>query len=231
MSLKSAAKSLVLGRPGPRPRRVRVGLLKGLRFTIDTASKSQRLLGLDEAEVAAPLRKLAAACASACDIGANDGWYALYFASLPNVERVVACEPGPELIAETEANFALNDPALGAKLTCVTKFAGDRDDAQHATLATLTEGLPRPVLLKIDVEGGELAVLNSGLELLRSREARLVVETHGAELEAECLKLLRGLGYECEVVGTGWYRKLVPENRSLAHNRWLVAVPGAAAAA
>ena len=225
MSLRTAAKSMLLGRPGARPRRIRVGLLKGLQFTVDTACKSQRIVGLDEVEIAAPLRKLADECVSAVDIGANDGWYALYFASRPNIHRVVACEPDAEQLENFAANFGLNPPNLAAKVTRVDQFIGDREGAGWDKLDAIARGLPGPVLLKIDVDGGEMGVLRGGEELIRSGAARIVLETHSAELEEDCLEFLRSRGYTCEVVRNGWYRAVVPESRALPHNRWLVAVP------
>ena len=85
--MKSAVKRVVLGPPGARPRAIRRGLLRGLSFSIDTGSKSLRLLGFDEREIAGDVQELAGCAGSALDIGANDGWNALYFASRPNMQK------------------------------------------------------------------------------------------------------------------------------------------------
>src|ERR1700733_3047823 len=93
MSLKSATKYWLLGPPGNRPRNINCGLLKGLRFYIDTSCRSLRLMGLDEREIASFVRAFASTAKSAIDVGTNDGWYSLYFASVPNIQQVNAFEP------------------------------------------------------------------------------------------------------------------------------------------
>jgi hypothetical protein len=223
MTLKTAFKHALLGRPGLRPRQIRLGLLRGARFQIDTAVKSQRLLGLDEAEITAAVAALAAQARTAVDVGAADGWYALYFASRPNVEKVLAFEPAAALRERLEANFALNDPAWTSKLTCSPRMVGNRPDEDYCRVDEVCGDLPRPVLLKIDVDGGELEVLQGAGGLLASGQCLLVIETHSRELEEGCLRFLTDLGYRCRVVRNAWYRRIVPETRSLPHNRWLVA--------
>jgi hypothetical protein len=223
MTLKTIVKHALLGRPGLRPRHIPRGLLRGLQFQIDTAAKSQRLLGLEEAEISDEVASMAARARVALDIGANDGWYALYFASRPNIERVLAFEPVATLRERLLANFALNDPAWTAKLTCSPRLVGNRRDDNYCRVDEVPGDLARPVLLKIDVDGAELEVLEGARGLLASGHCLLVVETHSRELEEGCLGLLSGLGYRCRVVRHGWYRTFLPEARQLAHNRWLVA--------
>ena len=52
-----------------------------------------------------------------------------------------------------------------------------------------------PEFLKIDVEGAELEVLEGIGEVVQSIK-RIFVETHGEALKAECLKWLRGKGFQ-----------------------------------
>src|SRR4051794_17444067 len=85
--------------------------------------------------------------------------------------------------------------------------------------------LPVPILLKIDVDGGEIEVLRGAHQLLNSRQALLVVETHSKQLEDACAGLLIDAGYDVRIARNGWYRCLIPEQRQSAHNRWLVAEP------
>src|SRR5437867_3844662 len=85
-----------------------------------------RLLGLDESEIASACRELAADAHSALDVGANDGWYALYFSSLPNISRIFAFEPDAATVEAMRRNFQLNDPALLAKATLVQAFVANR---------------------------------------------------------------------------------------------------------
>jgi hypothetical protein len=223
MGLKGAVKRVLLGPPGTRPRQLKAGLLRGLRFNIDTASKSQRLLGLDEREIVAAVRDATTGASAALDIGANDGWYAVYFASRPNIERVWAFEPDAPTVARLRDNFALNDPAFGAKLDAVQKCVGDRDDDAFVRVDTVVGDYAKPLVLKIDVDGGEVEVLEGARRTLARNACTLVVETHGRELERDCLALLSELKYRATIIDNGWYRALVPETRPTPLLRWFVA--------
>lgn len=50
--------------------------------------------------------------------------------------------------------------------------------------------LPRPDVLKIDVEGAERMLLNGGREFFASASPRVLIETHGAEVSRQCLEFL-----------------------------------------
>lgn len=223
LGIKSAIKRGLLGKPGLRAREISRGLLKGLKFYVDTSNKSMRLLGLDESEIASVTREMAAQARSAADVGSNDGWYALYFASRPNITRVLAFDPGEQVVEAMRQNFQLNDPALLAKTTLVNAFVGNNTgQSGWVRLDDYVAHLPEPILLKIDVDGGEIDVLEGGRQLL-ARDCRLIVETHSTELEKGCIQRLESMGYSCRIIGNAWYRALIPEHREIEHNRWFVA--------
>ena len=223
MGIKSTIKHGLLGKPGLRPREISRGLLKGLKFNVDTSNKSMRLLGLDESEIASVARKLAAEAKSAADVGANDGWYAIFFASRPNITRVLAFDPGEAVVDAMRQNFELNDPAFLAKTTLVNGFVANKTGEDGwVRLDDYLSQLPEPIVLKIDVDGGEIDVLEGGRQML-SRDCRLIVETHSADLEKGCIERLEAMGYSCQIIGNAWYRALIPEHREIEHNRWFVA--------
>jgi FkbM family methyltransferase len=58
-------------------------------------------------------------------------------------------------------------------------------------------GLPKPAVIKIDVEGAEALVLAGAAALLRANAPRLLIELHGAEMAHAVLPMLDGLGYAC----------------------------------
>ena len=59
------------------------------------------------------------------------------------------------------------------------------------------EGLPRPDVIKVDVEGAEALLLRGARRLLREAGPSLLIELHGAELAREVLPILADLGYAC----------------------------------
>ena len=217
--VKNLLKKLVFGNTA-RPVPVHAGLLRGLTFEMDAQVDTQQITGLYEREILSAVRRFASRACSAIDIGAGDGYYTLYFATRPGIRKVIACEPNPERVRLLERNLALNPSYETSKVSVRPVWVGS-PGAQD--LEKLVKDVPEPVLLKIDVEGAELDVLKSGQGCLTQRDLMLIIETHSAELERDCLEFLRGLGYECRVQKKGWYRKIVPELRHLPHNRWLIA--------
>ena len=226
--MKSFVQRLILG-TGTQPRQIRMGLLKGMAFEIDAASKKQRLVGLEEKEIEPHIRNIAVPARTAIDVGANDGWYAAYFASRPNIAKVIACDPDQQVIEMMQRNLKLN--GLESKVAVHTIFVGSNQEPPGQTLDQLAANERGPFAIKIDVEGAELDVLKSGANTLVNEECHLVVETHRADLERDCLAYLGELGYRTAVIPNGWYRRFVPERRPLPHNRWLVAHKKATATA
>lgn len=208
------------------PTRIRVGLLRGRYFVVDPRERSLRLFGLDETEIASAVRGFTADSEIAVDVGANDGWYSVFFASCKNIRRVIALEPAPSAWPLLEKNLEANGAHCAAKVELIRRFAGCVDSEQSRKLDSVLQAEHRKLIVKIDVEGGEADVLKGAARILQSRQARLIIETHSREAENECLSLLHGFGYHVSIVNQGWYRSVVPEYRPLAHNRWLVAQPG-----
>jgi len=223
MSLKSTVKRIFLGRSGERPRHVRTGLVKGRRFIIDVANKSMRLVGMDEREIAGWTRKASEGARTAVDVGANDGWYALYFASHPTIRKVYGFEPDSGLIDRARENLSFNGGECVSRTVLTRKFVGNADDEQWCRIDTILAGAEYPIVFKIDVDGGEMDVLRGAKATLSGGRCALVIETHSQELERDCLAFLKELGYQCTIVNNGWYRAIVPESRHIPHNRWLVA--------
>jgi hypothetical protein len=77
--------------------------------------------------------------------------------------------------------------------------------------------------VKADVEGAEADVLRGADAFMRRGGVAWLIETHSAPLEAECLAILRGRGYDPRVITPAWWRVVVPEARPIPHNQWIVA--------
>ena len=98
---------------------------------------------------------------------------------------------------------------------------GSKSD--QVSLDEVCKDLPRPILIKVDVDGFELDVLESGRSTLEEGDCCLILETHSQELESSCLDLLKSLGKSVKIIPNGRMRFLVPERRPIPHNRWAYA--------
>lgn len=138
------------------------------------------------------------------DVGANIGWYTTLFAAQCPRGRCHAFEPEPEIFEELARNCALNGIAERVKLnnlglgatggaTTIYRFAGVPHG--HTSLSSqvgadargvgcrittvdeycVQRGLKRVDLIKVDVEGAELGVLQGAQSLLASGQSPIWV--------------------------------------------------------
>ncbi len=158
------------------------------------------------------------------DIGANAGFYTLLAAARCGAEgKVIAFEPLPRnlqfLKRHLQLNRVTNTTIIEAAVADFTGFASFDVADGHACEGRLaTSGalgvqvvslaqavaageIPQPDVLKIDVEGGELAVLEGAMPLLTSRRLRIFLATHGAAVHRSCCELLTDCGYTLQPIG------------------------------
>jgi FkbM family methyltransferase len=187
------------------------------------------------------------------DLGAHIGFFSLLAARLVGpTGRVVAFEPSPlnaaqlernielngftnvtlvEAAVSSEAGFAQFDPAndrVAARLT------GHGESARDALLSVRTisidgwraeTGFPDPGLIKIDVEGAEIAALQGALGVIQASRPVLLVEVHptvGPAFADYVEGTLRPLGYRAtsltngpiRLSNKGFHVVLLPEQSS-----------------
>lgn len=178
--------------------------------------------GLLELSVQEAFRRLLGEGKVLYDIGANIGFFTLSGSRLVGDSgRVYAFEPAPGNVAAIRENIALNalgnvevlDVALGARrarerLLLVEDLSWSRLESQGwhpGTERTLDvdvvpvdelvrEGRIRPPdVIKLDVEGSEIDVLNGMRETLAEHRPKIVCELHGTN--HEFVALMAELGY------------------------------------
>jgi len=151
------------------------------------------------------------------DIGAQAGFYTLFFSALVGESgQVFAFEPCPYeahfLIDHVKMNRLANVQVLQAAvgerhgLVGMTIDRGvtqnqvcDSSDAILMVPALMLDslGLPPPNLIKIDVEGAEAAVLRGAGKTLRKAHPVVFVALHSHEQRALCLAILSKAHYRC----------------------------------
>jgi FkbM family methyltransferase len=194
--------------------RIRRGPARGMRWVIGDGVHGY-WLGTYELDKQLAMQKLVRPGMTVYDVGANRGFYALFFSQLVGPGgRVYALEPLPSqadaLLAHVRMNNIANawivEAAAGDK-TGMSGFTFDRGATENAlaaenqtrlmvaTIRLDDAGLPPADFIKIDVEGAELAVLHGAARMLGERRPILFVALDGKTTRRECLNLLDRLGY------------------------------------
>ena len=149
------------------------------------------------------------------DVGAHKGFMTLAAASMVGPDgRVVAVEPAAANLRFLRRHIAWNQernvevvPVALSDAEGQAAFAGTGssiafrmgvgpETVQVTTVERLVaeRDLPRPQVLKIDVEGAEAAVLR-GMGSLLGGDQALLISTHGRPLYEECRRLLLQRGF------------------------------------
>jgi hypothetical protein len=144
----------------------------------------------------------------------------LYFLRQGGKIEVIAAEPNPSEVEGLRRHLALNGFAPDA-CRIFNQQVGDHEGA--VSLAELLRPLRGPGFIKIDVDGAEMDVLRSAGDLLDRGQIALLIETHSGLLEADCLAWLGQRGYQTAIVDNAWWRRILPDGRTIDHNRWLAA--------
>ena len=218
--MKQFLKKLIVPE-GRQLRKIRGGVAKGMLMELDLRSQSQRYWGFDEREILTPIQRLGSACRSLIDVGANDGYYTMSFLR-SQAERVVACEPGP-VVDLLLRNAAANGYQVDQRFSVISKPIGRGPGCLSVT--ELVNNLPRPIFLKVDIDGGEYDLLTSAEGCTFISETRWLIETHSPELEEQCIAWLQSHGHSTHIIHNARWRVVLPELRPIPHNRWLMAAP------
>lgn len=193
----------ILFRPGIRPRRLIGGELKGFHFQLDLRADTQVWRGIYEQQLQAWLLKNTPSGAACLDIGAADGYFSLLMAKLAGPKGIVYAFEPSERGNHIAGNFELNANQPLAKIETHRAFVGRETtgDQRHIAMDEFFSraGARQPSVVKIDVDGGEIEVLEGMKETLSARKPALSVEVHSHKLLDEVLKICFDQGYKVEV--------------------------------
>jgi hypothetical protein len=207
VALKSAVKSSLM-----RSGRVWTGPAKGVH--LQGPSSLRVYSGLYELELNRWFRRLVNPKTAVFDIGAQYGFDALMFTQL-GAPRVLTVEADPEMEPLIRGNIKRN--GMTDRISIDINWVGDGTNG--VTLDDLAAKSFMPNFVKMDIEGAEAAALRGATNVLKKCGAWLI-ETHGLDVENECLSMLSGEGLLIDTVNQ---RTWLPDRRPMSHNRWLIA--------
>jgi FkbM family methyltransferase len=208
---------------------IRRGPGKGLKFNSGQAPNAGFLLGTYEPEVQNIYASVVKAGMIVYDVGAHVGFLAMLASRLVGPSgRVICFEPLPANIDAIRHNAGLNafrnitiiPNALGKEdgeaEFLVSEDVGWGRLSDDSVPAHITESLrvqvrslasvireqklPRPDVIKVDIEGGETAMLEGAAAVLKQYRPIVLMELHGTNKPVD--RLLCENGYSSYVLGT-----------------------------
>ena len=155
------------------------------------------------------------------DIGAQYGDYAILCSKIYKA-KVYTFEPLPQNFKEILQNIKLNglkkdsikafNIALGnANKTAMLSYSGEMVNNSNkgkkikTTFRTLDSYKLKTDLLKIDVEGFELNVLDGAIKTIKKYHPKIIIETHSRALEKQTKEFLSKLNYKLKHEGRSVY--------------------------
>ena len=163
------------------------------------------------------------------DVGANIGYYAIMESKLVgDGGRVIAVEPSQTNIELLQRNLNLNSLSNVGKAKFHLSYqsnlntfhdvgsgrehlSGQTIDVETLTITDLAQTFGAPDLIRMDVEGHEVAVLNGAMKAIKSGKIRptVIFETHLSRYSstndmAAVLKQMFDLGYEVSLAASSW---------------------------
>ena len=207
---------------------INAGPAKGLVYPISLPRDKAIWTGAYEKELAEAVARSVRQGDVCYDVGAHRGFFSGVFA-LAGASSVIAFEPFPDNCAQLQLLFANNphlpltfeqtavgkddgivefnvmpDSSMG-KLAS-SSFQSDIESAAVLKVSVrsldslISEGkYPAPQIIKIDVEGAEVDVLQGARKTLFINKPLLFIEAHSRSLAAECTALLKELRYRVSV--------------------------------
>lgn len=158
------------------------------------------------------------------DVGAQYGDYTILCNKIYG-SKVYAFEPLPQNFREIKKNLRLNGLQNSDSIKIFNVALADKNRSGTADYANnmvnnMGEGTKikirfrtldsygfKPDILKIDVEGFEIGVLNGAMNTIKKYRPKIIIETHGDELEKKVKDILTDQGYTLKQRGRSIFNK------------------------
>jgi FkbM family methyltransferase len=198
--------------------RIRSGPLEGRKWKASSGIRFVK--GTYEPKNVEAIQKTVRENDVAYDVGAHVGYFTVLMGDIVGSGgEVIAFEPRGLNLGYLQKHVSVNNCE---NIKIISKALGDHSG--HAMLETRTGSgtgyvsdtgdeeieitsidelvdsgaLPPPTFLKIDVEGGEMAVLRGARKVIDRQRPRMILATHGDAIDAECRALLREWNYDMQ---------------------------------
>ena len=200
----------------PMLTRVWRGPFRGARIVMNPRNSLRKIFGLYEHELNDWLEQALRRVDRVIDVGANDGYFtfgcAAAFQRLGKTGKIIACEPQDRHVAMLRKSVA-SQPQAGIRFEVVHALVGKELKPGMITLDSLkpnfdVRNAKVSSLVKIDVEGAEVDVIEGGRSWLQPSNL-FVIEVHRHELAdllrdiftEKGLKLIRLNQQQLKIVG------------------------------
>jgi len=216
----------------PQDLRILLGPFRGARMFLNPSNSRRKLLGLYEYVLNDWIRTTTPRKDFAFDVGANTGYDLYGFAHLishgnTRVANLLAFEPEAASFPELTAPMTWRCYSK-CHVEIIEKFAGATDSGTSVTLDRSFSERPAFAglrgLIKIDVEGAEVDVLNGATALLDNPSHDWLIEIHGKELIPEVCRFFVDRGRPILVRSMTPLPIIGAEQRAI-ETYWLTTIP------
>jgi hypothetical protein len=217
-----------------RPMLTRIwrGPFRGARIVMNPRDSLRKIFGLYEHELNNWLEEALRRVSRVVDVGANDGYFtfgsAAAFRRLGKTGEIIACEPQDRHVAMLRESVA-SQVQTGIRFEIVHALVGKELKPGMITLDSLQPAVDDPrdevsTLVKIDVEGAEVDVIEGGRSWLKASNL-FVIEVHQERFLDPLRELFAEQGLRLVQVDQRPLSLLGRETRE-AKNWWLVSEIG-----
>jgi hypothetical protein len=205
MSILQTIKSQIIPNRVMECRVVR-GPFRGARFMANPQHSLRYIFGVYEHELNGWLKSAIPRTNLLLDVGANHGYFSFgvmaAWKRLGRTGTVLAFEPQQDAFDCLKNSMAMN-AVSDIRFQAEQTFVGDHAAEDMVTLDSVCSRFPAaehesPMLIKIDVEGAELAVLRGATEQVRNGNMFLI-EAHSKALLNQVVDLFSHRGHAHEV--------------------------------